>query len=511
VAHDAGADVILAVLLAAATSGKLVVLVVVDQLRYQDLLWLEPEFGPRGFAGLGRPSPMRYDTVVTETAADHAVLATGAYPDLSGIIGDRFWEGGREREAVDDPACPVWGLPQRGRSASALRVPTVGDAFKLNTPGAGRVVAVAVKDRAALFLVGPSADLALWFETETGQMASSTCYAPAPPEWVPRDLAASFREWTWTMSRPDAIARLQPLARVPGAIPLYEMGAEFPHRVGTGALDNRFFSALRNSPASSTLALQTARAAVKALQLGESGKTDYLTLALSAVDGVGHQFGTLARERIDTILRMHEDLGAFLDELRARLGPRLSVMLTSDHGLTPMEADQKRLRVTQGGTENIDELVPRIESALVDQLGPRPGGWVASIDGSALSLRPPFPPSAVRIAVELLRQEPGLWRVVPASEVDAAEPAVRHAYFPGRSGQVLLVPRPLWTLRKHSAGANHGSPWNDDALVPLLIQSSAFHLRHDGVFRATQVAPTVAALLDTSPPAAALDLPAIEH
>ena len=88
---------------------------------------------------------------------------------------------------------------------------------------------------------------------------------------------------------------------------------------------------------------------------------------------------------------------------------------------------------------------------------------------------------------------------------------MRHAYFPGRSGQVLLVPRPLWTLKKRDDAADHGSPWNDDALVPLLVHVPGFRLRHDGIFRATQVAPTVAALLDTSPPAAAMDLPAIEH
>src|SRR5438552_11183213 len=83
---------ILALLLAAASSaapqkGRLIVLVVIDQLRYQDLLWLAPQIGPKGFAGLGRASRLRYDTVVTETAADHAVLSTGAYADLNGIVG----------------------------------------------------------------------------------------------------------------------------------------------------------------------------------------------------------------------------------------------------------------------------------------------------------------------------------------------------------------------------------------------------------------------------------------
>ena len=501
---------ILALLLAAASSGKLVVVVVIDQLRYQDLLWLAPELGPKGFAGLGRPAPMRYDTVVTETAADHAALATGTYAELNGIAGNRFWDGERGREAVDDPACPVWGA-HVGRSASALRVPTVGDAFKLNTGGAGRVVSVAVKDRSALFLAGPSADLALWFEIETGQMASSSCFAEAAPDWLPRDGAAGFRNWVWTMSRPDVIVRLLPEPRAPGALPLYGMGDVFPHRIGNGAVDKRLFLAVRNSPASTTLALQAARAAVKGLQLGESGRTDLFMLALSAVDGVGHQFGTLARERVDTVLRMHDELGAFLAELRARLGPRLSVLLTSDHGLTPMEADQKRLRVGQGGTENVDELLPRVEKTIVEELGPREGGWVAGIESSTLELRKPFPRRALELAVEVLRREPGFFRVVAESEIDRAEPALRHAYFSGRSGQVMLVPRPLWTLKKRADAADHGSPWNDDALVPLMLQAPGFRLGRDAVFRATQVAPSLAALLDTAPPAAALDLPAIEH
>ncbi|MCA1829661.1 MAG: hypothetical protein LC689_22280, partial [Myxococcales bacterium] len=74
---------ILAILLSVAAQGRLVVLVVVDQLRLGDLTWLAQELGPKGFAGLGRPAPMRYETVVTETAADHAVLSTGAYADLN--------------------------------------------------------------------------------------------------------------------------------------------------------------------------------------------------------------------------------------------------------------------------------------------------------------------------------------------------------------------------------------------------------------------------------------------
>ncbi|HEY4769241.1 MAG TPA: alkaline phosphatase family protein, partial [Myxococcales bacterium] len=121
-----------------------VVLVVVDQLRYQDVLWLAPALGPRGFAGMGRAAPMRYETAVAETAPGHAVLSTGAYANVNGIVGNSFWQGARYQEAVDDPACPVWGA-KAGRSAAALRAPTIGDMLKLNTGGAARVVGIAVK------------------------------------------------------------------------------------------------------------------------------------------------------------------------------------------------------------------------------------------------------------------------------------------------------------------------------------------------------------------------------
>jgi hypothetical protein len=295
------------------------------------------------------------------------------------------------------------------------------------------------------------------------------------------------------------------------AAPAWDIGAEFPHRVGQGKLDGRLYRAVFATPAGTAVALRTARAAVSALKLGERGTTDLLTLSLASVDTVGHQFGTLSRERVDAVLRVHDELSAFLDELRRRLGTRLSIVLSSDHGLNPAEADERRLRVTQGGTVAVDALVPRLNAAIDEAVGTRQEGWVVSLSANALTLRPPYPPRALEVAVALLRREPGIYRVVPASEIDAAEPFIRHAWFPGRSGDALLVLRPLWTLKRSSDGADHGTPWNDDALVPLMVRAPGFRLRGEGPFRATQVAPTLAALLGTAPPAAALDAPAVEQ
>lgn len=497
----------------AAQQGRLVVLVVIDQLRYQDLLWLAPEFGPKGFGGLGRPVPMRYDTVVTETAADHAVLSTGAYADLNGIIGNRFYAGEKAHESVEDPDCPVWGAPHQGRSAALLRVPTVGDAFKLGTNGAGRVVTVALKDRSALFLAGTSADLALWLEAEAGRMTSSTCYAKEPPAWLVKHERehplSEWKDYVWRELDPAAVSRYAPQVETVGAAS--EVGPRFPHQVGKGKVDKALAQALKATPAGTTIALRAARAAVESLRLGDAGSTDLLGVAISAVDLVGHQFGTTARERVDAVLRTHQELTAFLDFLRARLGTRLAVVLTADHGLTPTAADEYRLRAP-GGTIDVDGLIQRVNEALDRAFSARAGGWVMAVDGSAMILHQPHPPQALQVAAEVLRREPGLWKVVLPDEVAHELPAIRHAVFPGRSGELLLVPRPLWTLKKPTHGADHGSPWNDDALVPLAVQAPGWKLRNDGrVVDAAQVAPTVAALLGTAPPAAALADPAVIH
>ncbi|MFL5397278.1 MAG: alkaline phosphatase family protein, partial [Myxococcales bacterium] len=142
-----------------AQGGRLVVFVVVDQLRYQDLLWARDELGPGGFGGLGQPLQARYRAALTHTAPDHATLATGTYPDVHGIVGNTLLDDGKPVEAIDDPACENWRGTRR-QGPGKLLVPTVADALKLATLGRARALALSFKDRGALFLAGRAADLA---------------------------------------------------------------------------------------------------------------------------------------------------------------------------------------------------------------------------------------------------------------------------------------------------------------------------------------------------------------
>jgi hypothetical protein len=94
---------------------------------------------------------------------------------------------------------------------------------------------------------------------------------------------------------------------------------------------------------------------------------------------------------------------------------------------------------------------------------------------------------------------------------DAWLTAFARGYFPGRSGQVFMVPRegdfvvdrdPLYAFM-------HGSPWPYDTHIPLLFHGTPFIRPGVSNDRVTQqdVVPTLAALLGTAPPATATGRP----
>jgi hypothetical protein len=491
------------------------VVIVVDQLRYQDLLWLGGEFGSRGFAGLGDPMPVRYEMALTHTAPGHASLATGAWPSVHGVIANRFMDGDRPRDAVEDPSCPQWS-GGRGVSAAALQAPTFADALKLATFGRARVLSVAIKDRGSLFLAGQSADLALFYDTERGELTSTKCYAPGPPDWLVALQRAhpvsEWKDWVWTLSRPEALyARLaEDRTEIRD---LYGIGPSFPHRIGQGEASPRLYRALLAAPPSTTIVLRAARAGMEAMQLGQRGQSDLLLLSLGGVDYIGHSTGTGSRERMDLLLRMHDELGAFLGDLRARFGDRLSVLLSSDHGATPTPPTAAQAHVRALHVAGAD-IVGAVEKALDQAFGPH-RGWVLMAEDGVLGLRrfPGVDPArAAQVAADALQRVPGVWKAVTQATVADGGAVLRNSWFPGRNGDVLFAPAPLTAIAGPdpvSVWSAHGSPWADDAIVPLLAQAPGFRLKSGEALTVTQIAPAAALLLGVAPPAAAFDPPAL--
>lgn len=492
--------------------GRLLVVVVIDQLRYSDVLSAGEAAGARGFAGLGQPVPMRYRTVGTETATNHATLASGAYAMVHGVIANEVFENGARRAVVDDPRCPVWGS-KPGRSAARMLAPTFADALKLATAGRARVVSISGKDRAALMLAGRSADLALWIEPGAEGLVSSSCYANGPPAWLAaldsQHPAGEWKDWVWTPSRPmDVLVRMG--VRPPAAAARHPMS----ELQGKDTLED----AVRGSPPGTTMTLRAAGAAARALRLGELDHPDLLLISLSSLDYVGHRFGTFSWERADQLLRIHDELLSFLSALDRRLGrDRVSVLLASDHGVTVAPEDAESLRVPTGRVhdEDVKKAVERALSAAYPRA--QVNKWVADFDPPMLRLARAAdldPAEVARVAARAAASVPGVAEATAFPDV-LREPdtsPVRRAFFPGLSGDVIVVPRPGWV----STGAvimatTHRSPWSDDALVPFMMRDGRFRVRPElqAGFEVTRFAPSAAAILGIGPPGAALEDAAI--
>jgi len=95
----------------------------------------------------------------------------------------------------------------------------------------------------------------------------------------------------------------------------------------------------------------------------------------------------------------------------------------------------------------------------------------------------------------------------PASQRQDFLERFARGYYPGRSGQIFLVPREgdFITVRDANYAFTHGSPWSYDSSIPILFYGPPFIRQGEFASPVAQqdVAPTLAALLGTPPPSTA--------
>src|SRR5678815_587771 len=132
---------------------KLVLLIVVDQFRYDYLERFGDLFGPDGFRRLMRDgaswSQSNYDHMPTYTAPGHGTMTTGAYPAETGIVGNEWPDPatGKKVTSVSDTTVKLLGGKPgvKGSSPRRLMSSTVGDELRLVTNDRSKVIGVSIK------------------------------------------------------------------------------------------------------------------------------------------------------------------------------------------------------------------------------------------------------------------------------------------------------------------------------------------------------------------------------
>ena len=534
---------------------KLVVGIVVDQMRYDYLYRYWEKYGTDGFRRLMGEGfsyeDTHYNYVPTYTGPGHTSIYTGTTPSVHGIIGNNWWV--REDKAAtyvteDKNVQAVGGTDAAGQqSPHYMLTTTVTDELRLATNFQSKTIGVCIKDRGSILPAGHAATAAYWYDGANGAFISSTYYMKALPDWVTqfnqRGLPAQYLSKPWETLLPISQYTESTLDDEPweGAFK-GESKPVFPHdlpllsgvptQVATKLKDagekvpKTNLDLIRSTPFGNTLTTDMAMEAVRAEQMGQRGVTDFLALSFSSTDYVGHQFGPNAIETEDTYLRLDRDIARFLDFLDKTVGKGNSlVFLSADHGAahSPDFLLDKRIPAGSVGPRFMRDSV---QHELVRRHGA--GNWVLSYENQQVYLNRPliaqknFDLRKFQDEVaEVMLKFSGVTRAITADDLQKSHwesgmlMYLENGFYPKRSGDVLVVLAPGW-LESYSypavnKGTTHGSAAAYDTHVPLLFWG--WHVRHGESYepaKITDIAPTIARWLHIQEPSGCTGEPLLE-
>ena len=501
---------------------RLIVIAVADQFRADYLTTFSSHWraGLKTLADEGAVfARAEYPYRHTDTCAGHFTIGTGTLPRTHGMVADAWWDP-ETRLTIectdDDRTQPVtYGrASKRAKSARRLLVPTLADELRSQKPGS-RVVSLSIKSRSAIGLAGHGGDAVTWFEETpgVGSFMTSRAFSARPVPQVRAFLEKDpfEREFgqVWTLRDPEHQYRA-PDAGV-GERPRPPRIGLFPH-VMKGLTGNRndAFSLWRESPFGDAYLGRMAIALVDAFALGQRDATDFLGVGFSSTDTVGHPFGPDSRELEDTVARLDDAIGALIRHLDARVGRANYILaFSADHGVAPIP-------VTMGGGSVASEDVrERIEVIMTRHFGKAATRWVIAggsqprlaTGAMAKLVSQPAVLDEIEREVETI---PGVERLLRTDTLaeTSRDPLIRMAalsHMAGRSGDFVIVPKRNWLIggRVPPAGTNHGSPYEYDRHVPLILLGGGIRAGHyDQPSTPADIAPTLARIANVMLPKA---------
>ncbi|MFN5317510.1 MAG: alkaline phosphatase PafA [Bacteroidia bacterium] len=471
---------------------KLVIGIVVDQMRYDYLYKYSGDYGAEGFKKLLNEGfayhNASYNYVPTYTGPGHASIYTGTTPARHGIVANDWVDpqDGTAYYCTQDAQAKTVGSETEAvgkMSPRLMKASTVGDELRIASNKRSKVFGIALKDRAAILPAGHSANAAFWFDGSSGHFVSSSFYLKKLPAWLEafnkKQPALKYLNQKWQLLRDSSTYD----ESLPDNNP-YEGGFEghpkpiFPYDLKALMPLNGGQNLIRTTPFGNTLTLDLAKELIVNEQLGKDEFTDMLCISLSAPDYIGHKFGPDAREIQDCYLRLDLDLADFVRFTQEKLGNEsVLFFLTADHGgaIVPAYLMDQRF---PGGYMDYTPMIDSVNQWLSKKykLNDALRGIhneqlylnLQKIEAAGYSME-----SIENFIAEKLVYWPGVQQVFTASAMRKEEyhhelaSLIQKGFHPQRSGNVILALQPNW-MEYSRTGTTHGSAWSYDTRVPLL-------------------------------------------
>jgi len=512
---------------------KLVVGIVIDQMRYDYIYRYWDDYSTGGFKRLIQKGFFyenhHFDYAPTYTGPGHASIYTGTTPEMHGIIANDWWDKESDTTVycVSDTNYQGVGTSSNSGQMSPHRMltTTITDQLKLATNNRSKTIGISLKDRGAILPAGHMADAAYWLVGK--DWITSTRYMNELPQWVRNynneNWPDKFLEKGWHLTNPieqydESLPDNNPFE---GA---YKgtLKPTFPYDLKTLAPDNYDYGILKGTPLGNQLLLDFAKRAIVNEKMGQGEFTDFLALSFSATDYVGHQFGTQAIETQDAYLQLDiqiADLLVFLDQQYGK--DNYLVFFTADHGAVhaPSFMQKNKVPVKYWNPGN---MVDDIKVDLNKKYGL--AEWINNYSNDQIFLNLFAVDSAGidlhemedYIASRVILTE-GVQKVFTGYALQNTEftkgvsDKIQNGYHQQRSGEVVVVIKPGWLQYGTRTGTSHGRPYAYDTHVPLIFYGWNIPNGHTFVeSNIRDIAPTLASLLKIQMPNGCTGKPLVE-
>lgn len=502
---------------------KLVVGVVIDQMRWDYLYRYYDRYGSDGFKKVMGEGYNCQNTMInfipSATGPGHACVYTGSVPAIHGIVANEWLDRatGKSWYCVEDANVQAVGGSSKAGMMSPrnLYTSTVTDELRLATNMKGKVFGLGIKDRGSILPAGHKPNGAFWFDDSTGNFISSSYYMNVLPAWLNtfngKNLADKYTNEVWKplydiSTYTNSIDDDNPYeGNLPG-----EKHPVFPHAMSGSK--TKGYKSLRYLPGGNSITFDLAEACIQGEELGKDDVTDMLCVTLSTTDYAGHNYAPNAIEMEDMYLRLDQDMARFIQYLDKNIGKgKYTLFITADHGAAHNANYLSSLNIPSGMATEHD-----VEQALEHYLQSvyNVPGLIKAVSSYQVHLNEKLIANngisrdtlKTRIQSWLQKQN-GVASVVDIEhlkDIVLPEPIktmVINSVLLKRNGSLLIIPQPGWYSGYAQTGTTHGS-WNPyDTHIPLLWYGWGINkgVSYDRV-NMTDIAATVAALLHIQMP-----------
>ena len=512
---------------------KLVVGIVVDQMRYDFLYRFNENYGSGGFKRLMNEGAnftfAHYNFVPTYTAVGHSSVYTGTTPFYNGITGNEIYDPntGEVKGAVEDDRYKVLtrGNDEGGCSPLKLFSTTIGDELKISNNGLSKVISISIKDRAAVLPGGRLGDAAYWYDHSNGEFVTSEYYMKQLPKWLidfnNKKLSQQYMQKEWNLSLPIEKYRKSFPDEAEYELDVFNEGRKsFPHLL-KNVKDSDKPGSLISTPYGNQLLIDLAMAVLDNEYLGRHDVPDLLCISFSSTDYVGHQFGHNSIEVQDLYIKLDKQIADLLNALDEKVGKgNYTLFLTGDHGASGM---QRFMKKSDEEYADYDSIKKDLRKYAKEKYGSN--DIILKLLNKQVFLNYKFilekeldVTQVRKDIVQFMKSKyPSFVMLFTRDDIAGQTPRrdnnnhILNGFNSIRSGDIFFELPPVYYLGKNIAEATHGTSYSYDTHMPMIFFGYGVksETNNTSVF-ICDIAPTIADILKITEPSGCIGIPLIK-